>query len=156
MGFHRDLDEIIVNWFLVGTAVQTTPYSFDRTRGKHPLKRTTRNAAPFGFTDGERSWQFVANNPGHLPACTQSYSGQACLSRVAHSPKYGFLPRPPISGEESVRLRPRLTPQTGRRSSSPRGQPDVASSATVRAVIARLRVNRRLWLPTSLPIACVR
>ncbi len=29
MGFHCDLDEVIVNWLAVGAAVQTTPDSFD-------------------------------------------------------------------------------------------------------------------------------
>jgi len=28
MGFHCDLDEVIVNWLAIGAAVQTTPDSF--------------------------------------------------------------------------------------------------------------------------------
>ena len=70
MGFHRDLDKVVVNWPAVGATVQTMPDSFHRARGKHLLKPAARNAAPLSFTGGERGRQIVASDPDHLLACT--------------------------------------------------------------------------------------
>ena len=70
MGFHRDLDKVIVNWPAVGTTVQTAPDSFHRACGQQLLKPAARNAVSLSFTGRERSGQIIAGDPDHLLACT--------------------------------------------------------------------------------------